>query len=99
MKFERDTTPSEPFTPYLAPLTSEERFKGFGRDTTFHIKMPISCKRSMGGPEGVLAALGGNPVTIDGTKYEVTGVEMFRPAFPIRIGESINLLVKPWSEP
>lgn len=102
MSFERSTIrdprlPADPFVPYLEPLFSTARFDISGRGTVFHIKMPIACERAMAGPCGVLAALGGNPVTIDGEKWDIRAVEMFRPAYPIYPGEGIGLVVRPWA--
>lgn len=104
MKFERYTGPPRDvrdpgyqFVPHREPLTAEDRWEVAGRGPVFGVKMPIACERAMGGERGVLAALGGNPVTINGDKWEVVGVEMFRPAFPIRVGEPVGLQVKPWA--
>lgn len=105
MRFERlsegyrdPRLPAEPFVPYTEPLVSEGQWTITGRGTVFGIRMPIVCDRAMMGDKGVLAALGGNPITVNGQKWRLKAVEMFMPATPIGIGESVGLLVEPWSK-
>jgi hypothetical protein len=61
-----------------------------GRGLVFHCESPVNSKRSF---EEMKKELG-DIIEIDGTAYEISGIEMKQPGYPVSVGEEIGILVR-----